>query len=684
MEMARCLLFEKSLPKTFWAEAVNTSVYVQNRLPLKALEDKTPFEAWYGVKPYVEHMKVFGCICYSLVPDVKRDKLDAKAVAGIFIGYSADSKAYIIYNLKTQKILVSRNVKFDEFSKWDWEKEEIEVPKSSPNLGEFTQGEDEVEEDDESPVRGTRTIEDIYERCNIAMLEPANYEDAVKSKDWKVAMEEEIKMIKKNETWQLVNRPNNNNVLGVKWVYRTKLNPDGSVNKLKARLVVKGYAQQFSIDYSETFAPVARHDTIRLLIAFAAKMGWKIFHLDVKSAFLNGVLEEEIFVEQPEGFRVAGQEDKVYKLKKALYGLKQAPRAWYSRIDAYLLNRGFIRSESEATLYIKCLQQEFHIVVSLYVDDLFVTGDNLNVVKQFKLDLEAEFELSDLGEMKYFLGMEICQSKNGIFVSQRKYALEVLKKFHMERCKPVATPLVANEKLSQIQSDPKVDGSVYRSLIGSLLYLTTTRPDLMFSTSLLSRFMQSPSQIHYTAAKRVLRYIKGTSDYGIWYVKKMDGKLQGYAYSDWAGSVDDSKSTSGYVFSFGNGIFSWKSKKQEIVAQSTAEAEYISAAAAANQAIWLRKIMKDLGEEQTKATTIWIDNKSAISMAKNPVQHGRTKHINVKFHAIREAERMKEVKLMHCSSENQLADILTKPLPKTRFEMMRSKLGVSKENLKEE
>ncbi|KAL6345503.1 hypothetical protein AAG906_017226 [Vitis piasezkii] len=243
----------------------------------------------------------------------------------------------------------------------------------------------------------------------------------------------------------------------------------------------------------------------------------------------------------------------------------------------------------------------------------------------------------------------------------------------MERSKSVATPLVVNEKLSNNEVNIKADASVYRSLIGSLLYLSATRPDLMFSASLLSRFMHSPSKIHFGVAKRVLRYIRGTFDYGLWFVKKESKELQGYANSDWAGSLDDSKSTSGYAFSFG-----------KVVAQSSAEAEYISAAAAANQAIWLRKLLTDLGQSQADATVIWVDNKSAIAIAKNPVQHGRTKHINVKFHAIREAEKNGEVNLVHCCSENQIADILTKALSKAKFEELRSRLGVSKKILKED
>nr|KYP72830.1 Copia protein [Cajanus cajan] len=256
--------------------------------------------------------------------------------------------------------------------------------------------------------------------------------------------------------------------------------------------------------------------------------------------------------------------------------------------------------------------------------------------------------MTDLGMMRYFLGMEVHQFDDGIFLSQKKYANDLLKKFKLENCNPVSTPLAVNEKLSKADGDAKADVTQYRSLVGSLLYLTATRPDLMFCSSLLSRFMHSPSLTHFGVGKRVLRYLKG------------------------------------YVFSLGSGVFSWNSKKQDVVAQSSAEAEYVAAAAASNQAIWVRKVLTDLSHVQMEPTVLWCDNKSAISIAKNPIQHGRTKHINVKFHAIREAEKNGDVQLMYCRSEEQLADILTKALPSAKFNELRSKLGVLKKSFKEE
>ncbi|KAK4386396.1 Retrovirus-related Pol polyprotein from transposon RE2 [Sesamum angolense] len=667
----------------------------------------TPIEAWRQ-ETSAKHLRVFGSICYVHIPTEKRHKLEEKTEKGIFLGYSTQSKGYRIYNLKTKKLIISRDVEFDEDAMWNWDEEKVErqsvmIPKETPPQQQQEEGTDQAEMErrsqqapgsprrpppseeieEETPPRRTKLLSDIYETCNFIMLEPENFETAVKHKVWVQAMEEEIKMIEKNNTWELADRPKDKDVIGVKWTYKTKLNADGSIQKHKARLVAKGYSQLPGIDYTETFAPVARLDTIRALIAMAANKKWKIYQMDVKSAFLNGYIDEEIYVEQPQGFIAKGSEEKVLRLKKALYGLKQAPRAWYSRIDKYFMDREFRRSLSEPTLYIKS-QGNDTLIVSLYVDDLIYTGNNEKMIQDFKEDMMKTFEMSDLGLMHFFLGIEINQEKEGIFICQRKYTEALLKKFKMESCKTVTTPLVTGEKYQKENGSQKVDGSMYRSLIGSLLYLTATRPDIMFATSLLSRFMQSPSQVHYAAAKRILRYLRGTKDFGIWYKSTNDAKLVGYTDSDWAGSVDGMKSTSGYTFSLGSGIFSWASKKQATVAQSSAEPEYIAAAAISNQAIWLRRILEDIGEKQDEPTTIYCDNKSAIAITKNPVQHSRTKHIDIKYHSLREATTRGEIELKYCSTEEQLADIFTKALPQNKFEELRMKIGVGHKHIKGE
>jgi hypothetical protein len=520
------MLHEKNLPKVFWAEAANTTVFLQNHLLTKLLAEKTPFEVWYNYKPSLSFLKVFGSTCFVHIPHIKRDKLDKKAMQGIFVGYSTISKAYKVYLPQTQKITITRDVQFHEDDKWNWDETQ-----------EITVLDDQIitplqnESIDESPVRGTRSLEEIYQRSNVAVCEPENYEDAQMNPAWQEAMKEEIHMIEKNHTWELVDRPADKNIIGVKWIFRTKLNADSSINKFKARLVVKGYAQVYGVDYSDTFAPVARMDTIRLLLAVAAHKNWKVFQMDVKSAFLNGDLQEEIYVEQPAGFVVQGEEDKVYMLKKALYGLKQAPRAWYGRIDDYLTGFGFQKSLSESTLYVKKIDDDV-LIVSLYVDDLLVTGSNLQQIERFKQDMMQAFEMSDLGLMSFFLGMEIKQSRGVIFIGQEKYTKEILKKFQMENCKPTATPMNQKDKFSKEDGTARVNEEKYRSLIGCLLYLTATRPDILYATNLLSRFMHCPSELHMRAAKRILRYIKGTCSFGVKFMQCKTLKLHGFSDSD--------------------------------------------------------------------------------------------------------------------------------------------------------
>ena len=370
------------------------------------------------------------------------------------------------------------------------------------------------------------------------MCEPEDFEAVVKDKNWMAAMKKELSMIEKNKTWELIDRPQNRKVIGVKWVYRTKLNANGSINKHKARLVVKGYAQVFVVDYSDTFAPVARLDTIRLLLAIAAQMNWRVYQLDVKSAFLNGILQEEIYVERPEGFVKKGEQAKVFLLTKALYGLKQAPRAWYSKIDEHLLSLGFKKSLSEATLYVKHQNNDV-LIVSLYVDDLLLTGNNARLVEDFKQEMMKGFEMTDLGLMTFFLGMEIKQAEHEVFICQKKYAKGILKKFKLEECKAASTPMNQKEKLCKEDGADKVDEGYFRSLIGCLMYLTATHPDILNVVSILSRLMHCASELHLRAAKRVIRYIKGTSYFSVKFTRSKEFKLVGFSDSDWGGSIDN-------------------------------------------------------------------------------------------------------------------------------------------------
>eukprot|EP00253_Pinus_taeda_P020956 PITA_20956 len=387
-------------------------------------------------------------------------------------------------------------------------------------------------------------------------------------------------------------------------------------------------------------------ETVRAVLSIAAQNKWKVYQMDVKLAFLNGVLIEEVYIEQPPGYEKKGQEHKVCRLKKSLYGLKQAPRAWYSRIDSYLLENGFEKCEGEPSLYIKEKDGKILIVV-LYVDDVI------------------------------FIGIEVEQNGNGIFISQEKYVNEVLERFNMQESKAAITPTVIGLKLSKKDSSKDFDPSLYKSIVGSLMYLTATKPHVMHAVSLISRFMERPKEAHWQAAKMILRYVKGTKRFGILYTTSECSDLIGYTDSDWAGSVDDRKSTSGYVFHIGSGAISWASNKQPIVALSIVEAEYVAAIAGACQAVWMRRMLRSLGQEKAKGTMIFCDNSLAILLSKNSVFHMRTKHIDTKFHYMRELVNNGEIVLKHCRTQEHVADILTKPLGQKSFEFLRKCLGMT-------
>ena len=400
-------------------------------------------------------------------------------------------------------------------------------------------------------------------------LDPITYAQVVQSDKWKKAMDAEIAAIERNNTWELTEVPATGKVIGVKWIYKTKLNEKGEVDKYKARLVAKGYSQQYGIDYAEVFAPVARLDTIRIILSITAQHGWTVFQLDVKSVFLHGELHEDVFVTQPSGYERKGHEHQVYKLKKALYGLKQAPRAWYNRIESYFLKEGFEKCPHEHTLFVRQMDG-------------------------------------------------------------------------------VHNPVVPGFKIMKDEGGVEVDSTMFKRIVGSLMYLTATRPDMMYVVSLISRFMERPTELHLNAAKRVLRYLKGTMSFGLFYRKGEKQELIGYIDSDYAGDQDDRKSTSWYVFMLSSGAVSWSSKKQLVVTLSTTKAEFIAAASSACQAVWLRRILQQLNHEPRKSTTIYCDNSSTIKLSKNPVLHGRSKHIDVRFHFLRELTKDEVVELIQC------------------------------------
>jgi hypothetical protein len=364
-------------------------------------------------------------------------------------------------------------------------------------------------------------------------------------------MVEEYESIVKNSVWEVVPRPIDKSVVDSRWIYKVKQAADGSVEKYKARFVARGFSTIEGIDYGDTFAPVTRYSSIRSILALSVQMGWRIHQMDVKTMFLNRIIEEEVYIKQPEGFETFDRDSHVCRLKRALYGMKQAPCAWYTRIDIYFIGLGFTKSEVDANLYQIVVEGKLLIIV-LYVDDLILTGDE-------------ELMMKDLGLLHYFLGLEIWQRCGELFVSQGKYAREILCKFHMEGCKPMDTPLPGNWRKEDATSGEVVDATFYRQLVGSLMYLVNARPKIFYAVNQLSQAMVKPTKLFWKAGKHVLRYLKGTFEYGLWYRQTDEVKLHDFTDVDWAGIPTDKKSTSGGIFSIVSTVVSWYSRKQRSV-----------------------------------------------------------------------------------------------------------------------
>ncbi|GAU45713.1 hypothetical protein TSUD_400940 [Trifolium subterraneum] len=559
------------------------------------LKDMTLEEAWSTSKPAVSHFRIFGCIGYVHVPDNVRKKLDDKSTICVYL---AGNGTGIQRRLKRRRQQLKKLAQQENEVVLDSEDDDTNVGALGKRISKRPGYLEDFVTDDES----------LHSLAIFSPSEdPITYEDAAKLDKWRHAIDAEITAIESNNTWELTKLPVGAKKIGVKWIYKTKYNEQGKIEKHKARLVAKGYSQQHGIDYNEVFAPVARWDTIRSILAIAALRGWYIYQLDVKSAFLHGELNEEVYVEQPLGYQKETKEI-VYKLKKSLYGLKQAPRAWYSKIESYFCHEGFEKCPHEHTLFVKHDKEDKMIVVSLYVDDLFFTGNDQRLFDKFKLSMEKNFAMTDLGRMRYFLGVEVRQDSNGIFIHQQKYAVEIMKRFGLNDCNSVCNPMVPGNKLKKDENGKAI-----------------------------SRYMERPTEIHVAAAKRILRYLKGTISHGLWYERGKGDELIGWSDSDYAGDIDDRRSTSEYVFMIGS---------------------------------------KPIEKRKEHCITIYCDNSSSIKLSRNPVMHGRSKHVDVRFHFLRDLTKDGVIQLKHCSSFEQVADIITKALSLESFCKIRDKLGV--------
>lgn len=500
------------------------------------------------------------------------------------------------------------------------------------------------------------------------------FAEAVKDSRWCSAMQQEIQALEDNNTWTVCPLPVNKRALGCKWVYKIKYHSDGTIERFKARLVILGNHQVEGIDYNETFAPVAKMVTVRIVLAVAAAKNWELHQMDVHNAFLHGDLQEEVFMKFPPGFR-SSQPGMVCKLRKSLYGLKQAPRCWFAKLSWALKEYGFQRSYSDYSLF-TIHDKDIQLVVLVYVDDLIICGNDHNSIQHFKDYLSRCFHMKDLGKLKYFLGVEVARSPEGIFLCQRKYALDIISEAGLLGAKPASTPLEQNHHLGLANNELLVNPNRYCRLVGRLIYLFFTRPELSYCVHVLSQFMQQPQTEHWEAALRVVRYLKGNPGQGVLLDSHCNLQLYGWCDSDWAACPLTRRSLTGWIVFLGHSPISWKTKKQHTVGRSSAEAEYRSMASTTCELKWIKGVLSSLGVTHSMPIQLYCDSQVALHIANNPVFHERTKHIDVDCHFIRDEISRHNLQPSYVHTHAQLADTFTKALGRGQFHALLSKLGI--------
>uniref|UniRef100_A0A2N9FF82 Leucine-rich repeat-containing N-terminal plant-type domain-containing protein n=1 Tax=Fagus sylvatica TaxID=28930 RepID=A0A2N9FF82_FAGSY len=722
---ARALTNAASTPVSFWGEAALTAVYTINRCPSPVIQNTTPYERLFGTAPNYSLLKVFGCVCFVLLQPHERTKLQPRSQLCCFLGYGLEEKGYRCYDPVAKRLRVSRHVVFWEhkmfyslpsFSAGNDDSQADPLPNlfpeiPSPSAESVNPISDESPSADPSsdvspttdptfnesplsapaanpvnttapePRRSHRVstlpshLRDFHCFSAFATLhEPHTFREASSDPLWQQAMKEELDALLKTGTWDLVDLPAGKSAIGCKWVYKIKTRSDGTVDRYKARLVAKGFTQEYGIDYEETFAPVARLSSVRTLIAVSASRHWPLFQMDVKNAFLNGELTEEVYMQLPPGFsQPPGFSHKVCRLRRALYGLKQAPRAWFAKFSSTISQHGFSASSYDSALFFRRSDHGITLLL-LYVDDMIITGDDVQGIQDLKRFLGQHFEMKDLGPLSYFLGLEVSSSSDGYYLTQAKYTSDLISRAGITDSKIVDTPIEYNNRLNTHDGEPLPDATLYRQLVGSLVYLTVTRPDISYAVHIVSQFMAAPRSLHYAAVLRILRYLKGTLFHGLHFSSQSSLTLQAYSDADWAGDPTDRRSTTGYCFLLGDSLISWRSKKQSVVARSSTEAEYRALADTTAELLWLRWLLQDLGIDCSTAVPIHCDNRSAIQIAHNDVFHERTKHIEIDCHFVRHHLLQGTLQLRSVSSQDQLADIFTKPMPPGRFRDLISKL----------
>lgn len=761
LDMSRCLLLQSGMGATFWSEAIATACHIRNRCPTNGLNGEIPFVKWTGKKLKAYYLRKFGSKVLVLNKDPRKDKLAQRSVEGVFVGYSRGRKGYRVWMPNARKFIESRDLKFLENTQMPCDtrvldelmtsaEKAAESVENRRNSVEFSPRPVKVTEVPIQPVIPDTMMESIEEEpkrtrgrprllrtgnrgrprklfgssctkisgeenvdLNInnsdnseddafAGVAEVSVRDALRSEacdEWKDAMESEVISLVKNDTWEIVKKDDNKNIVGCRWVLTNKHDPDGKLVRRKARLVAKGYNQKYGVDYHQTFAPVARLDTLRLLLAIAVQFGLKVWQFDVVTAYLNGSLDEEvtmvvpemlnemlerILFKQGETSEVGVQATKMMKslrnggdackLKKALYGLKQAGRQWYFKLSKTLVSLGLEPMKNEPCLFHGYSNGSI-VLVLVYVDDILVASREKKCIVDIYHRLLEDFEIKDLGLAKYCLGFEIDQSEGQIGLFQTGYILGLLKQYGMDQCNSVVTPSEVNVRFDDTENDFLSNDYPYRELIGGLMYLSVgTRPDISNTVSRLAQFTNKPRKCHWIAAKRVLRYLASSANSGLVYTKANESII-GYTDADWGGCIIDRRSYTGYAFIFSGAAITWKSQKQRTVALSSTEAEYVSLAEAAKEALYLRSSLCELGLNDWSDIVIYVDNRGAQFLANDPVFHARTKHIDIKHHFVRESISAGMFVLEHVPTEHMIADVLTKPLSRVAHERCLEGLG---------
>jgi hypothetical protein len=728
------MLIDADLPEVYWFDALRYAAYIHNVTPTHALENITPEEAWSGNKPDISDLRVFGARAFVHIPESQRKKLESRSLICTFIGLARQRKAYRLVHRETRRLFDSRDIIFDEGGDTKhYERLTIEhnaedksttppapaQTPAAPAQAPAPQAQTEAPQPQPQPTvdippsapAPTATLlrprrnactplrdddpcfsvssygpRSKSERASVARIDtlpdPKTYAEAMAHPDadmWDAACEEEKRSFEVMGVYDVVPRPENRKVLGSKWVLRIKRGPDGAIQKYKARVVAQGFTQIEGVDYDETFAPVAKLASLRAVLALATELNWEIHQMDVKAAYLNGALEEDIFMAPPPGFDIP--EGMVLKLKKAVYGTKQGGRVWYKNVKAELEEMGYERTESDHGVFVRFRDGVVSIIL-LYVDDFTMVCKDIKAIEGDKEALMEAYDMTDLGEIAYILGIHVKRDREAgrLELSQQKYIEDILERFGKKDSRPVNTPALANEHLHKLTS-PEIDAKSYQRAIGAIMYpMLGTRPDLAYAIGVLGRHAANPGEEHQRALDRVFRYLEGTKDWRLVYQRGMhdDLTLGGFVDADWANELSDRSSTSGYVYNLAGGAISWSSKKQTSIALSSTEAEYIAGAHAAKEVVWLRRLLTELGLSLNGPTTLLMDNQSAMKIAKNPQFHDRTKHIEVRYHYLRRKVEDEEIELEYVPTGEQVADIMTKGLTGEKHLKFSKDMGIGR------